>query len=565
MIDQNPWNIQSLFDLQYFNCPSCLYKDNSRQEFVNHAYKSHPESKQYLSNIKDRSMSDLMIPLMFKEEILDYDDNLQESDQNLCDVKNESNDKDQFLTQMVKCYYCSKEMDRNIVRTHMEKSHPSKPVIFNIMKDITSALEDDKIEIIDSIKDEIIDPELNSVIETEYSNEDVLASIPMVQCYYCKITIIHSEIRNHIEEQHPSEEVIYIPIDSAKMDEENDIDTNSGKNTSTDQEFHQQCSNCNKKFRQDARLKAHQKRCGKNKLKCDYCEEKFSFHHSRRNHILDKHKDAEKYKCDMCEKEFTNPLKLKSHKLKIHEGLNCEACGKSFKTAYNLKEHISRVHEGHKDHKCTTCNKLFFSVSELKKHITAVHKAENPVCEECGKSFNSSSYLENHIKNVHKGKGHMCDTCGKSFNYPRQLRIHKETVHKGRKDNICHLCGKGFSQKTSLKIHMRSVHEGKRDHKCHTCGKLYAEKRNMLNHIASVHEGRKLEKNQIEYPCPTCGKIFFTKNPTLKNHILDVHEGRKHDCNQCDKSFSSFGTMRQHVRHVHEGVPHKPRCRTTKR
>ena len=48
----NPWqDIQSLYDLQFFICPSCPYVNNSKQEFVNHAYFDHPESDQYLRNI----------------------------------------------------------------------------------------------------------------------------------------------------------------------------------------------------------------------------------------------------------------------------------------------------------------------------------------------------------------------------------------------------------------------------------------------------------------------------------------------------------------------------------
>ena len=58
----NPWNIQSLYDLQYYNCPSCIYKINSKQEFVNHAYDFHPESEEYLRNIKDGSISDIDLP-----------------------------------------------------------------------------------------------------------------------------------------------------------------------------------------------------------------------------------------------------------------------------------------------------------------------------------------------------------------------------------------------------------------------------------------------------------------------------------------------------------------------
>ena len=44
---QNPWHIQSIYDLQYFNCPSCEFKNNSKQEFINHAYEIHPIAINY--------------------------------------------------------------------------------------------------------------------------------------------------------------------------------------------------------------------------------------------------------------------------------------------------------------------------------------------------------------------------------------------------------------------------------------------------------------------------------------------------------------------------------------
>ena len=59
---ENPWNIQSIYDLQYFRCPSCEYCDNSKQQFVNHAYESHPNCIDYLLNIKDGSFDDILCP-----------------------------------------------------------------------------------------------------------------------------------------------------------------------------------------------------------------------------------------------------------------------------------------------------------------------------------------------------------------------------------------------------------------------------------------------------------------------------------------------------------------------
>ena len=39
---KNPWHVDSVFDLQYFCCPECPRKIKGKQEFVNHASKSHP-------------------------------------------------------------------------------------------------------------------------------------------------------------------------------------------------------------------------------------------------------------------------------------------------------------------------------------------------------------------------------------------------------------------------------------------------------------------------------------------------------------------------------------------
>ena len=61
-IMENPWNIESIYDLQYFNCPSCLFKDPSKQELINHAFEVHPDSTVYLVNIKDDSLMDVICP-----------------------------------------------------------------------------------------------------------------------------------------------------------------------------------------------------------------------------------------------------------------------------------------------------------------------------------------------------------------------------------------------------------------------------------------------------------------------------------------------------------------------
>ena len=50
---KNLWKFQSLYELQFFNCPACDYKDKSKQEFVDHACNVHPESINCLMNVSD--------------------------------------------------------------------------------------------------------------------------------------------------------------------------------------------------------------------------------------------------------------------------------------------------------------------------------------------------------------------------------------------------------------------------------------------------------------------------------------------------------------------------------
>ena len=60
--NENPWNIQSIYELQYFNCPSCNFKNQFKQKFLIHANESHPECIPYLSTIPDDSLNDVICP-----------------------------------------------------------------------------------------------------------------------------------------------------------------------------------------------------------------------------------------------------------------------------------------------------------------------------------------------------------------------------------------------------------------------------------------------------------------------------------------------------------------------
>ena len=64
---ENPWNINSIYDLQYYNCPGCLYKNHSKQDFIDHTYEIHPEIIENLNKIGDGSLDDINCPWKINE------------------------------------------------------------------------------------------------------------------------------------------------------------------------------------------------------------------------------------------------------------------------------------------------------------------------------------------------------------------------------------------------------------------------------------------------------------------------------------------------------------------
>ena len=126
----NLWDIQSLYDLQFFNCPCCTFKIKSRQEFVYHAYDSHAESSEYLTRIKDSSLKDLKCPWNdLKEEPIDPFEDIdetiyEESKENTQNQNHDDTIKDAF-TYCEPCnIYFSSEED---LKKHRKKENHFDP------------------------------------------------------------------------------------------------------------------------------------------------------------------------------------------------------------------------------------------------------------------------------------------------------------------------------------------------------------------------------------------------------------------------------------------------------
>ena len=61
-IFKEPWDIQSIYELNYFCCATCTFRDRSKQKLVNHAVAKHPDAVGYLMLIQDGSLGDVDIP-----------------------------------------------------------------------------------------------------------------------------------------------------------------------------------------------------------------------------------------------------------------------------------------------------------------------------------------------------------------------------------------------------------------------------------------------------------------------------------------------------------------------
>ena len=66
--NESLWDVESLYEFQYFHCPACSYNYNSKQDFVCHTYDTHPESIDYFRKISDGSLSDILPPWGFNDE-----------------------------------------------------------------------------------------------------------------------------------------------------------------------------------------------------------------------------------------------------------------------------------------------------------------------------------------------------------------------------------------------------------------------------------------------------------------------------------------------------------------
>ncbi|XP_030004711.1 zinc finger protein 17-like isoform X2 [Sphaeramia orbicularis] len=372
---------------------------------------------------------------------------------------------------------------------------------------------------------------------------------------------------------HPEEEHVQQHIDKAHSAEAED--DKSSIQALTDEDGRFGCPDCDKSFKFQSLLKAHQRiHTGEQPFLCSQCGRRFSFKQSLERH-KQTHKSGRKFECLICGEFFKSLVAQREHKSTHMENGEylCSECGRAFawKSALvrHLKTHGEDTDKAERLYKCPHCEQGFSCASYLSRHLQTHQEEKVHTCN-CGKSFAYRAALTAHQRIHQKERPHVCAQCGKGFLYRGGLLSHMK-IHSQEMPFMCSFCGKSFKRERNMKKHERChtrenvfscsqcdksfvykatlirhelTHSGERPYLCSDCGKGFFSHAELLKH-ERFHTGHK------PFQCPHCGKKF-TQSCYLTIH-LRYHTGvRPYSCSECDKSFLSANRLKRHQR-THSG------------
>ena len=432
---ENPWNINSIYEFQYFNCPCCSYKDRSKQEFVNHATQSHQECIEYLAKITDGSLDGFIWPgIKIKEDdhLDDYDEfdtteteeteitGIQTSD----DPKKLGDFKDEFQT--------NDEVEENIIdnRPSIECDICNERICLEVESEKTlSDLLDDHKEYYHNLKCKLCPKQFHTRAKLD---RHISSCHSEHKCHQCDKTFSQKgTLTKHMKYTHEGGE-----------------------------KFH--CSKCNLPFSSDSGRSKHESEC-QGVVYCEKCGKKFKHRETLLKHIKEKHSSSPKeYPCKQCDKVYNVYNSLYLHIRSIHgESMNamCQHCGKKFYSNHHLNEHVAAIHEKSKNFKCLKCEKTFPTKKSRWLH-SKYHEEKKFECDICFKKFAFKTILNTHVAGVHGDTKFGCDRCDKTFSHKQNLKAHIKMVHEGiqRQTFDCQFCNKCFRSKSLLQDHIEKTH-----------------------------------------------------------------------------------------------------------
>ena len=525
----NPWDVCSLFEFNYFCCPECKFKtrsysiEQSAQDFVNHASHNHPWSVNFLQQISDGSIDNITLP---KENGLS-----SVKDQIKVEIKQEPEEDFELPLPEYEfdAGYLETEMCDELTNCSVKKSVLKKK---NILKEPKIIDRNEKPKM--SLSQLISEALMNS--RESMSVSDIAKSISAKYPFY---KLENQKWQNSLTSR------------IGEMERKNAEKKNTvvrEKETFEFEEVHIMSVHEEKKTYQ-----SHQ---------CSICKREFVGKNAKRNmndHIAVVHEGKKPFQCEICNSCFSRERNLRAHISFVHEGnapFQCPECNEGFGYKHLFDRHIKLKHDKipYEPYQCTICKKEFSGVNgkrNMNQHVAVVHEGKKPFeCELCDACFSKKVGLETHISMVHDGKKSFeCNLCQFATATEGNLKAHIKSVHAEKESYECTICKKVFSGrngKRNMRSHMEVVHEGKKPFLCEICNSSFSRERNLRLHISSVHDGNK------PFKCDLCEYATVRKSD-LEKHIKAVHDGIKpYSCDLCEKQFANKNNLTEHTKKVHD-------------
>ena len=521
----NPWDVKTVYQFQFFNCPECLFKVQEKQEFINHAFESHPDSLEYLNSIKDGSLADIAVPWtncqVLVEPITDILEDVKLKIENGDDEHEFEDDEDYEPNEII-------DFDEDDDEEVEEESDEDLPLAKK--------------------------PKLQ--IKRDPESE--------VQCYCCGIETKFKNIKKHIFDHHGSYAF------KANM-------------YGDPQPY--QCFKCKGTFESQQRQESHmcydvkvpEKKKNSKTFDCVECQNPFKCATSYRQHFLSVHNEYKPFKCSIenCDFRGKHNHDMMQHVRRVHKKSDasylCQTCGKGFQHESRLKIHVALVHEKKprsevlnkrpKPYQCNSCERTFSTQGHLKQHqILHVDESTKSIkCNYCDSQYQTITDYNDHVAKVHSedaedlGSYH-CDPCEVSFCLTKILDLHYQIVHQ-EKRYTCHICLKSLTNAWRLKQHIDGIHKGlkpysgKSSKKCPFCDNWDIKTEMLKDHVSRVHPDEPLP-----FMCDKCDHKTFNKY-NLESHIKIMHtQKQEYLCDQCDFVTNYSNGIKRHVMTVHMNI-----------
>ena len=554
MMNLNPWNVSSIDEFSYLNCPECDFHTKEKKNFQDHATRNHPLSailfsKEVISFLNEINQLKVLSNDQKNKELelkhkLPHNDNIEKRQQ-VQKVPNEANKGFALPTEIVKIISLQKEkkLENNINNFHPSQSCEDQNENSDGLREEFS--ESNEAINFSGIPVEVIEVDYNdmttskfreNLVQIDSSNSDVRISSKITKTYNKakKLSLVENE--NFVEHQ--------LPLGWKK------VGIRRSDNHTWD--FYVYGPN-GEKFCSNVEIRKYLQR--NPEVGCDLDVTNISRPKNPQNlpsekllktNLVTVHEEIQPYGCDDCKRYFSKKSDLMNHiesehveKESVKEPSECD----TELTVSPFNEQI----------KCLICVESFPTENQLKEHVASVHvEVKQFPCSKCGKRFSRIELLQDHISIVHEGKNvFQCSLCDYKTKLKGSmtsrakiiLNRHIAAVHELKKPFECQICSKKFARKEKLKQHVLTVHEKLKLFQCSICNHKTGDKGNMKCHINARHEGLDVEMIYIgekNYKCYNCDFKTGIKGD-LNKHIHEVHDGKQNmHCEICNVSVENL-------------------------